>query len=122
MGYLHMLQTNIIIEQAEVPGAAWVNMQPAEHLCPSGFGFQAPQAQGWEGGGVKPALKLSFARWECECKISSRSVQGFGIPLPLHIPTDGQTDKHLCAHFYIYRYCQFLNLDLFSSASYEVSI
>jgi len=36
------------------------------------------------------------------CKISSRKVQGFGFPLALHIPTDGQTNKNLYAHFYIY--------------------
>jgi len=51
---------------AEVPGAARVNLRPAEHLlfC-NGFqkcilqllGFQAPQAQM---GGVKPAPKPSW--------------------------------------------------------------
>jgi len=43
---------NFIYILAEVPGAARVNLQPAEHL--KNLGFQAPQAQGG-GGEVKPA-------------------------------------------------------------------
>jgi len=41
-----------------------------------------------KGPGVKPAPKPSLDRWGCACKISSRSVQGFGFQLALHIPTD----------------------------------
>jgi len=88
-------------------------LQHAEHLIflknnvLQLIGFQAPQAQVGEGVGVKPAPKLSLDRWGCVCKISSRSVQGFGFPLALHIPTDRQTyrqtSKHLYAHLYVYR-------------------
>jgi len=62
-------------------------------MCPSAFRVSSPQAQGG-GGGVKPAPKPSLDWWGCARKISSRSVQGFGFPLALHIPTDRQTDKH----------------------------
>jgi len=55
-----------------------------------------------EGAGVKPAPKPSLDRWGCVCKISLRSVQGFGFLLPLHTPADRQTNKNLYAHFYIY--------------------
>jgi len=53
--------------------------------------FQAPQAQIGEEAGVKPAPKPSLDSWRYACKISARSVQGFGFPLALHIPTDKQT-------------------------------
>jgi len=81
---------------AEVPGAARVNLQPAEHLKNvffSFYGFKPPGPKG-EGAGIKPALKSSLDRWGCAWKISSRSVQGFGFPLALHIPTDKQTSVH----------------------------
>jgi len=85
---------------AEVPSAAWVNMQSAEHLC---LRVSGPPGPGMGGGGrVKHALKPSLDRKECVSKISSRSVQGVGFPLALHIPTDGQTNKHLQDHFYLY--------------------
>jgi len=71
-------------------------MQLAEHLCPSGFRVSGPPGPGVEGvARVKPASKPSLGRQECACKISSRLVQGFGFPLTLHIPTEGQTNKHL---------------------------
>jgi len=72
-------------------------------MRPSALGFQAPQDQIEEGAGVKPAPRPSFDRKGCECKVPSRSVQGFGFPLVLYIPTDRQTNKHLYAHFYIDR-------------------
>jgi len=72
-------------------------------MCPSAFRVSSPRGPGGEGAGIKPGPKPSSDRWGCVCKISSRLVQGFGFPLALHIPTDGQTNKHLYAHFYIYR-------------------
>jgi len=98
---------------AELPWAARVNLQPAEHLlfckqfsktCPSAYRVQAPQAQSEEGAGAKPAPKPSLDSWGCACKISLRSVQGFGFLFALHIPTDRQTNKCLYAHLYMYRY------------------
>jgi len=58
-------------------------------MCPSAFTVSSPP--GPEGGGVKPGPKPSLDRWGCACKISSRSVQGFGFPLALQVPTDKQT-------------------------------
>jgi len=72
--------TSIFIKTlAEVPGAARVNLQPAEHLkiCPSAFKVSSRRGQGGEGAGVKPRPKPSLDRWGCVCKI--RSAQGFGI-------------------------------------------
>jgi len=43
-----------------------------------------------EGAGIKPAPKPYLDRWGYVSKISSRSMQGFGFPLALHIPTDKQ--------------------------------
>jgi len=68
-------------------------------MCTSA-GFK-PQGPGGEGAGVKPGPKPSLDRWGCVWKISSRSVQGVGFPLALHIPTDKHTNKHLYAHLYI---------------------
>jgi len=62
-------------------------------MCPSAFSVLGPPGPRGEGAGVKPVPKPSLDRKGCACKISSRSVQGFGFPLALHIPTDGQTDK-----------------------------
>jgi len=52
-----------------------------------------------EGAGIKHAPKPSLYRWGWACKILSRSVQGFGFPLALHMPTD----EHLYAYFYVYK-------------------
>jgi len=38
------------LQLAEVPGTARVNMQPAEHLCPSGFKVSGPPGPGVGGG------------------------------------------------------------------------
>jgi len=57
------------------------------------LGFQAPQAQMGEGTGDKPAPKPYLDWWGCVYKILLRSVQGFGFPSALHIPTDRQTNK-----------------------------
>jgi len=82
---------------AEVPGASLANLQPAEHLlfckqfsktCPSAFRDSEPLRS--EGAGVKTAPKSSLDRCGCSCKIS-RSLQGFGFPKALHIPTDKET-------------------------------
>jgi len=63
-----------IYRLAEVPGAAQVNLQPAEHLlflkqfpkmCPSAFRVSGPQAQMGEGVGVKPAPKPFLSIWGC---------------------------------------------------------
>jgi len=72
--------------------------------CPSAYRVSRPQAQAREGAGVKPAPKPSLDRWGWVCKISSRSMQEFGFPFALHIPTDGQTNKHLYTHLCINRY------------------
>jgi len=91
---------------AEVPGTAWAYLQPAENLlfckkmCPSAYRVSIHQAQGVRAG-VKPGPRPSFDRWGCACKISSRSVKGFGFPLALHISTDRQTS--VCPFIYIYR-------------------
>jgi len=63
-------------------------------MCPSAFRVSRPWGPGVEGAGVKPGPKPSLDRWGSVCKISSRSVQGFGFPLALHIPTDRQTSVH----------------------------
>jgi len=70
-------------------------------MCPSAYRVLGPQGPEGEGVGVKPEPKPSLDRWGCVCKIPSGSVQGFGFPLALHIPTDRQTNKHLYPHFYI---------------------
>jgi len=62
-------------------------------MCPSGFRVSSSPGPGGEWAGFKPGLKPSLDRWGCACKISPRSVQGFGFPLALHIPTDRQTNK-----------------------------
>jgi len=49
-------------------------------------------ASGGRGRWVKPVPKPSLERCRSVYKISSRSVQGFGFPLALHIPTDKQTN------------------------------
>jgi len=74
-------------------------------MCSSAFRVSGPPPPGLggEGAGVKTSPKPSFHRWGCAWKISSRSVQGFGFPLVLLIPTDRQTNKHLYTYFYIYR-------------------
>jgi len=54
-------QSDFISTLAEVPGAAWINMQPAEHLlfckkmCPWAYGVSSPPGPGRGGGGVKLA-------------------------------------------------------------------
>jgi len=67
-------------------------------MSPSAFSILGSSGPGGEGVGVKSGPKLSLDRWGCVCKISSRTVQGFGFPLALHIPTDTQTNKRLYAH------------------------
>jgi len=86
---------------AKVSDAARVNLLPAKHLLFSkqfkktssfrGSGSLGPGGRG-QGAEVKPAPKPSLNMWGCECNISSRSVQGFGFPLTLHIPTEVQTN------------------------------
>jgi len=61
-------------------------------MCPSAFSVLGPSKP--KGEGVKPVPKIFLDRWGCVCKIASRSVQGFGFPLPLHVPTDKQTSVH----------------------------
>jgi len=92
--------------QAEVPGAARVNLQPAEHLksvksVSFSFSVLGPLNPGGGAVGFKRAPKPSLDRWGCACKISSRSMQGFGFPLALHTPTDRQTS--VCPFLYRYR-------------------
>jgi len=59
---------------------------------------------GVEAAGVKTSPKPSFDRWGCTYKILSRSMQGFGFPLALHIPTDRQTDKQTSVRpIYLYK-------------------
>jgi len=63
-------------------------------MCPSAHRVSSPQAQAAERAWVNTSPKPSFNRWGCACKILSRSVQGFGFPLALHI-----TNQHI----YIYK-------------------
>jgi len=91
---------------AEVLGPARVNLQPAEILCfVNSFQkcfLQCFRPSRHRGQGVKPAPKPSLDRLWCECKISSRSVQGFGFQLALHIPTDSkQTSVYTPIFIYI---------------------
>jgi len=76
------LQCINILQLAEVPSAARVNLQAAEHLLfykecskmsPSAFSILGPPGPGGEGVGVKSGPKPSSDRWGCVCKISSRS-------------------------------------------------
>jgi len=107
LAFWNTVYENLFFQLAEVPGAAWINLQPAEHLlfckqfsklCPSALSVLGPPGPG---GRVNPAPKPFMGRRGCECKISSRSVQGFGFPLTLHTPTDRETNNHLNAHFYM---------------------
>jgi len=69
-------------------------------MCPSGYRVSSPPGPGGGRAGIKPAPKPFLDRLGCVCKISSRSVQGFGFPLALHIPTDRQTN--ICMPIFIY--------------------
>jgi len=73
-------------------------------MCSSAFRISGPPQDPMEAGtGIKHVPKPSLDRWGCACKILSRLVQGFGFPLALHIPTDGQTNKQtsVCPVSYI---------------------
>jgi len=68
--------------------------------CPSAFRVSSPPGTGGGGGGGQTSTKILLGQvWMC-VKISSRSVQGFGFPLALHIPTDRQTNK--CTPIFVY--------------------
>jgi len=90
------------LQLAEGPGTARVNMQPAEHLYPSGFRVSGPQVQGLEGEGSNLHQNLP---WTVGMNVQNfiKIAEGIWIFISPHIPTDGQTNKHLYAHFYIYR-------------------
>jgi len=62
-------------------------------------GFRPPGPSGGECG-AKPAWKPSMDRCGCAYKISLRSVQGFGFPSALHIPTD--KEAFICTPIYTY--------------------
>jgi len=68
-------------------------------MCPSAFRVSSPPGPGGEGAGIKPGPKLSLDRWGCVCKISTRSVRGFGFPFALHVPTDEQAN--ICTPIFI---------------------
>jgi len=89
---------------AEVPGAVRLicNLLSIIKMCPSAFRVSSPPGPGGEGAEVKPGPKPSLDRWRCVCKISPRSVKGFGFPLALHIWTDGQTN--ICTPIYLLFY------------------
>jgi len=89
----------------------FLSLQPAKHILfykdfskmsPSAFSILGPPGPGGAGAGVKPVPKHSLDRWGSVCKISSRSVQGFGIPLALHIPTNRQTDRQTSVRPFLY--------------------
>jgi len=90
----------------EVPGAARVNLQHAEHflfckqfskMCPSALRDSDPQRpRVGKGAGIKTATKPSLDSWGCGCKILSRSILA-GVWIctsPSH--TNRQTDAHFC--------------------------
>jgi len=81
---------------ADVPGTDQVNLQSAEYLllCKQLLGFQVPPGPDVGEVGAKPAPKPTLNRLGFTCKISSGSVQGFGFPLALNLPTDKQTSAH----------------------------
>jgi len=99
-------QRKIILQQAEVPGAAWVSLQPAKHLlfckqfskmCPSALsilGLPGPsQAQGWVGRGQTCTIKTFLIQTRV-CVQNFIKVQGRGLDFhyfPTHfLPTQGR--------------------------------
>jgi len=61
-------------------------------MSPSAFSILGPPGPGGKGGGGQTIPKPFLDRWGCACKMLPRSLQGFGFPLALHIPTDKQTN------------------------------
>jgi len=89
---------SLYFKLAEVPGAAWVNMQPAEHLCPSGFRDSGPQAQGWEGGS-NLHQNLPWTGRNVRVKFHQDRCRGLDFHLP---STYQQTDKQTSVHPFLY--------------------
>jgi len=73
-------------------------------MCPSANRVSSPPDPDGGGGRVKPALKPSLDRWGCVCKISSRSIQGFGFPSALHIPTESDRQTNIFTPIFIWIY------------------
>jgi len=97
------MKTNeLMILLAEVPGAARVNLKPAEHLllCKHFFGFQAPQAQMWEGWGSNLHQNLPWTGGGMRAKFHQDLCRGLDFCLP---STYQQTNRDLYAHLYIER-------------------
>jgi len=95
--YLHFLAENedFICLLAEVPGAAWVNLQPAEYLL---FCFQKCFLQG--GGQTCAKTFLGLVEMSLQNFIRIGAWVWISISPP---HTNRQTGKHLYAHLYIYR-------------------
>jgi len=73
-------------------------------MSPSAFSILGPPGLGGEGGGDQTWTKTFLGQvGMCVQNFIMIPVQGIGFPLALHIPTNKQTNKHLYAHFYIYR-------------------
>jgi len=93
----------------EVPGSAWANLQPAEHILfckyfskTLSFSFKSFRLPGPGGsGGRSQNCTKTFLRQVGMCmQILSRSIQGFGFPLAL--ATYQQTSKHSSLRPFIY--------------------
>jgi len=70
-------------------------------MCSSASRVSGPEAQGDEVPGSKLHRNLPWAGGDvCEIYLS-RSMQGFGFPLAIHIPTDRQTN--ICMRIFIER-------------------
>jgi len=72
-------------------------------MCSSAFRVSGPPHTGPDEEGGVATKPLSLDRWGCVFMIALRSVQGFGLPLTLHKPTDRQRNIHLYSHFNKYR-------------------
>jgi len=113
---LNPVATLIYAVLAEVPGAAQVNLQLAEHLlfckqyskiCPSAFSILSPQAQG--GGGEGQTCTKTLLGQVRMCVENFIKI-GAGVWISISPPhTNRQTDKHLYTHFYIYRRIRYID-------------
>jgi len=109
---------------AEVPEAAWVNLQLAEDLllckqfskiCPSAFSVLDPPVPGGERAGSKlhknlPCtggdmfvnfITIGAGVWVSISPRGARNIRFHSFIQALHIPTGRQTNKHLNSHLYI---------------------
>jgi len=101
------LKCMFIIVLAELPGATWVNLQPAEHLlfgkqfskiCPSAYSVLGHQVQGVRGRGSNLHQNVPWTGGDMHAKFHEDLCRG----LDFHYRSAyQQTNRHLYAHLYI---------------------